>query len=79
LGPGAGHAVARLNAPPVDGAANAALIELVAGHFAVPKRAVSLIAGERARLKRLAISGDPQVLAGIAASLYQPGHDGQHH
>ncbi|MGN6817561.1 MAG: DUF167 domain-containing protein [Sphingomonas sp.] len=71
LEPGPGHGVARLNAPPVDGAANAALIDLVAAHFGVAKRDVRLIAGERARLKRLAIRGDAEALAKIAAALYQ--------
>lgn len=71
LSPGPGHAVARLNAPPVDGAANAALIDLAAEHFGVAKRAVRLIAGDRARLKRLAIAGDAVALAKIAAALYQ--------
>jgi uncharacterized protein YggU (UPF0235/DUF167 family) len=71
LSPGPGHAVARLNAPPVDGAANAALIDLAAAHFRVAKRAVRLIAGDRARLKRLAIAGDAEALAKIAAALYQ--------
>lgn len=69
--PGPGHVVARLNAPPVDGAANAALIELAAKHFGVPKRDVLLIAGDRARLKRLAIAGDAEALAKIATALYQ--------
>jgi uncharacterized protein YggU (UPF0235/DUF167 family) len=63
--------VARLNSPPVDGAANTALIVLAAKHFGVAKRDVRLIAGERARLKRLAIAGDAEALAKIAAALYQ--------
>jgi len=71
LSPGPGHAVARLTSPPVDGAANAALIELAAKHFGVAKRDVGLIAGDRARLKRLAIAGDAEALAKIAAALYQ--------
>lgn len=71
LSPGPSHVVARLNSPPVDGAANAALIELAAKHFGVAKRAVRLIAGDRARLKRLAIAGDAEALAKIAAALYQ--------
>jgi uncharacterized protein YggU (UPF0235/DUF167 family) len=71
LAPGPGHAVARLNAPPGDGAANVALVALVAAHFGVPKRDVRLIAGDRARLKRLAITGDAEALAKIAAALYQ--------
>lgn len=70
------HFAARLAAPPVDGAANAALIELVANTFGVTKRDVRLIAGEAARLKRLAITGDASVLAGIAADLYGAAHDG---
>jgi hypothetical protein len=71
LSPGPGHVVARLNSPPVDGAANAALIDIAASHFGVAKRAVRLIAGERSRLKRLAIAGDAEALAKIAAALYQ--------
>ena len=64
------HFTARLAAPPVEGAANAALVPLVAKAFGVPKRAVTLIAGDTARLKRLAIAGDADALAKIAASLY---------
>lgn len=64
------HFAARLTAPPVEGAANTALIALVARTFGVPKRHVVLIAGETARLKRLHIAGDVTALAKIAASLY---------
>ena len=70
------HFAARLAAPPVEGAANAALTALVAKTFGVARRDVSLIAGETARIKRLAIAGDASVLAGIAAELYGAGHDG---
>jgi uncharacterized protein (TIGR00251 family) len=64
------HFAVRLSAPPVDGAANAALIPLVAKHFGVPKRAVTIVAGETARLKRLHVAGDPQMLARLAQALY---------
>ncbi len=64
------HFAARLAAPPVEGAANAALIPLVASAFGVPKRAVTLVSGDTARHKRLAIVGDADALAKIAASLY---------
>lgn len=64
------HFTARLAAAPVDGAANAALIGLVAKTFSVSKRAVTLLAGDTARLKRLRITGDMTALAKIAASLY---------
>lgn len=70
------HFAARLAAPPVDGAANAALVPLVAKTFGVPKRDVTLIAGETSRLKRLSIAGDGAALEQIARSLYGEGHDG---
>lgn len=71
IGPGtAGHFAARLAAAPVDGAANEALIALVARRFGVAKRDVALTAGATARLKRLTIKGDSTALAEIAASLY---------
>jgi len=70
------HFAARLAAPPVEGAANAALVPLIAKVFGVPRRAVTLIAGDTARLKRLAVVGDPDALAEIAASLYGGAHDG---
>jgi len=61
-----------LAAPPVDGAANAGLVALVAKTFGVPKRAVTIVAGETARLKRLHIAGDATTLAEIASALYGP-------
>lgn len=64
------HFAARVSAPPVEGAANHAVVALVAKTFGVAKRDVALIAGETARVKRLAIVGDPQTLARIAAGLY---------
>ncbi|MBX3594954.1 MAG: DUF167 domain-containing protein [Sphingomonas sp.] len=70
------HFAARLTAPPVEGAANAALIALLGKTFGVAKREVTLIAGDTARVKRLFVRGDPEVLAGIAARLYGAGHDG---
>lgn len=69
------HFAARIAAPPVEGAANAALIELVAKTFGVAKRDVTLIAGDTARVKRLSIAGDAERLAGIAAALYGARHE----
>jgi len=65
------HFVARLTAPPVEGAANAALRPLVAKTFGVAPRAVTIVAGDTARLKRLQIRGDVTTLAQIAARLYE--------
>ena len=47
----------RLAAPPVDGAANAALIAFLAESLEVPRRAVSIVAGGTSRNKRVQIEG----------------------
>ena len=47
----------RLAAPPVEGAANDALIELLAATCRVPRRAIRLVSGESSRHKRIAIDG----------------------
>jgi hypothetical protein len=49
--------VVRLAAPPVDGTANAALIEFLAETLRLPRRAIRILSGERGRLKRLSIDG----------------------
>jgi uncharacterized protein len=49
--------VVRLAAPPVDGAANAALIEFFASSLHVPRRAIRIVGGEHSRHKRVAIDG----------------------
>jgi uncharacterized protein (TIGR00251 family) len=46
-----------LTAPPVEGAANAALIELLAGALGVPKRAVRIEHGDHSRQKAISIEG----------------------
>lgn len=43
----------RLAAAPVDGVANAALIELIARRCGIPKSRVTIVSGERAKQKRL--------------------------
>ena len=47
----------RLAAPPVDGAANDALVAFVAEWLAVPRRAVHILSGGRSRRKRLSVDG----------------------
>ena len=47
----------RLAAPPVDGAANAALVAFLAGEFGVPRRAVRIVAGHGARSKIVELDG----------------------
>ncbi len=47
----------RLAAAPVDGAANDALIEVLAEAFDVPKRSVRIVSGARSRTKRVEVAG----------------------
>jgi uncharacterized protein (TIGR00251 family) len=47
--------LARVKAPPVDGKANAALIDLVARHFGLRKTQVSIKSGAAARLKSVTL------------------------
>ena len=52
----------RVRALPAQGAANAALVALIAKATGVAKRDVSLVAGMSARVKRLKIAGPPAAL-----------------
>jgi uncharacterized protein (TIGR00251 family) len=47
----------RLHAPPVEGAANAELIAVIAKTLGVPKRSVTIVSGERSRQKRVKVDG----------------------
>jgi hypothetical protein len=47
----------KLSAPPVDGRANAALVEFLAETLGLPRRAVALVRGEAARQKLGRIDG----------------------
>lgn len=62
---------ARVTAPPVEGAANKALIELLAGSLGVPKSAVSIRSGASSREKQVAVEGidAEEALARLRAKL----------
>jgi len=47
----------RVAAPAVDGAANQALVRLVADELGVPRRDVQLVAGAASRVKLLIVDG----------------------
>jgi uncharacterized protein (TIGR00251 family) len=47
----------RLAAAPVDGAANAALVTLLAETIGVPRRQITVIAGEKSRTKHVKVIG----------------------
>ena len=61
---------ARVRAVPEDGAANTALIRLMAASLSVPRSAVTIARGETARLKQLRIAGDPAALLDRAERLW---------
>lgn len=62
-----GAIVVRLAAPPVDGAANEALVEFLARIFGRPRRDVTIVGGLKSRDKRVNIKG--MSTAEIAARL----------
>jgi uncharacterized protein len=47
----------RLSAPPVDGAANEALVDFLSERFAVPRRSVTIVSGAQSRAKIVEIDG----------------------
>jgi uncharacterized protein (TIGR00251 family) len=47
----------RVNAPPVDGAANEAVVEVIAKALGVAKRAVTIVSGATSRSKVIEVSG----------------------
>jgi hypothetical protein len=52
-----GAILIRLAAPPVDGAANDALIAFLSEALALPRRNISIVSGEKSRDKRVRIEG----------------------
>ena len=52
-----GALLIRLAAAPVDGAANAELIEVLARALKLPKRDITIVGGERSRTKRVRVAG----------------------
>jgi uncharacterized protein (TIGR00251 family) len=61
--------VIRLAAPPVDNAANDALIAFLSDALDCPRRAIRVLTGERGRRKRVAIDG--MSVGGIRRLLYR--------
>ena len=60
----------RLQAPPVDGAANGALVRLLAEALHVPERSVRVVAGATSRSKMVEVSG---TTADAVRALASPG------
>ena len=64
----------KLTAPPVEGAANAMLLEFLSRCLTVPRSAVEIRAGQTGRIKQILIRCDPadksrlrQCIAGLAS------------
>jgi len=53
----AGAILIRLAAPPVEGAANDALIAFLAELLELPRRSLTIVSGEKSRNKRIQIDG----------------------
>jgi uncharacterized protein len=52
-----GRLLVTVTAPPVDRAANAAIVEVVSKAMGLPKRDVTIVAGDRSRNKSIVLSG----------------------
>jgi uncharacterized protein len=63
--------LAAVSAPPEDGKANAALIQLLAKAWHLPKSRVSIIAGASARNKMLHIDGPPAALVAQLSAWFE--------
>jgi uncharacterized protein len=58
LADGTDVVMARVRAPPAKGAANAALVVVLAKALKLPKRSVTVVSGGGSRLKRVLIAGN---------------------
>jgi uncharacterized protein (TIGR00251 family) len=58
----------RLHAPPVDGAANEALVAFLADRLAIPRRGVRIVTGATSRTKMIEVEGvSPAAVERLAA------------
>jgi uncharacterized protein (TIGR00251 family) len=60
---------AYVTAPPEDGKANAALVQLIAAWLGMPKSAVTVASGQKSRLKSVLVAGDSTALLGRVNAL----------
>jgi uncharacterized protein (TIGR00251 family) len=69
VGPAQGdRLIVAVNAPPVDGKANEAVIRVLAKTFDVPRSAITIVRGETGRKKTMRIAGiTAAVVSGLVA------------
>ena len=65
-----GALLVRLAAPPVEGAANDALVAFLASELALPRRSIRILSGERGRTKRVLVQG--LTADAVSDCLYRP-------
>ena len=53
----AGRLLVRVTAPPVDSAANQAVLAVLADHLGVPRRSIQIVSGATSRNKTVEIAG----------------------
>jgi uncharacterized protein len=73
LGDGRAVLKARVRAAASEGAANTALLRLIAAILGVAPSRVSLTSGATARIKRLKVEGDPAAMIAALEKSCQPG------
>lgn len=59
---GEGELIVAVNAPPVDGRANDAVIDAIASAFGIRSREITLLSGHTARTKVLELNGDDDTI-----------------
>lgn len=64
-----------LTAPPVEGAANQALVDFLAKILGVKKGAVKIMAGEKSRHKTVRVEGVPAAAVKALLKYFPPGAD----
>ena len=62
LADGAPMLLVSVTAPPVDSRANAALLQLLAKEWGLPRRDLAIVGGQKSRNKLVHVAGHPSVL-----------------
>lgn len=60
---------ARVSAAPTEGAANHALVRLLAANLGVAPRQITLVGGATSRIKRVLVTGDAEAAAAVLEHL----------
>lgn len=59
----------KINAPPIDGKANLACIKFLSDVFNVSKSQISIVSGDKSKIKVIEVLGEPEILAKILSEL----------